>query len=97
MFMLVTRDVQTIVVFICILLLLVIVFRSVGSVGLKETIENIRLKNATSNQKKHEKEIFEKAVLYFHQAKKFDEWWQAVCLAADKLDFLSSLLPLTNR
>lgn len=97
MFMLVTRDVQTIVIFVCVLLLLIIVFRSVGSVGLREAIENIRQKNATSNQKKHEKEIFEKAVLYFHQATKFDEWWQAVCLAADKMDFRSSLLPLTNR
>ena len=82
---------------VCILLLLIIVFRSVGSVGLKETIENIRQKSATSSQKKQEKEIFEKVVLYFHQARKFDEWWQAVCLAADKLNFLSSLLPLTNR
>jgi UDP-GlcNAc:undecaprenyl-phosphate GlcNAc-1-phosphate transferase len=97
MFMLVTRDVQTIVVFVCILLLLIIVFRSVGSAGLIETIVNIRQKSATSNQKKHEKEIFEKAVLYFHQARKFDEWWQAVCHAADKMDFCSSLLPLTNR
>ena len=97
MFMLVTRDIQTLVVFVCILLLLIIVFRSVGSVGLKETIENIRQKSATSSQKKQEKEIFEKVVLYFHQARKFDEWWQAVCLAADKLNFLSSLLPLTNR
>ncbi len=97
MFMLLTRNVQTIVVFTCILLLLIIVFRSIGSVGLKETIVNIRQKSTTSNQKKQEKENFEKAVLYFQQARKFDEWWQAVCLAADKMDFLSSLLPLTNR
>lgn len=97
MFMLLTRNVQTIVVFTCILLLLIIVFRSIGSIGLKETIVNIRQKSTTSNQKKQEKENFEKAVLYFQQARKFDEWWQAVCLAADKMDFLSSLLPLTNR
>jgi hypothetical protein len=97
MFMLVTRNFQTIVVFISILILLVIVFRSVGSVGLKETIANLKRKSVASYQKKQEIEIFEKAILYFHQAKKFNEWWQAVCLAADKMDFMSSLLPLTNR
>jgi hypothetical protein len=66
-------------------------------VGLKETIANLKRKSVASYQKKQEIEIFEKAILYFHQAKKFNEWWQAVCLAADKMDFMSSLLPLTNR
>jgi len=48
-------------------------------------------------QKKQELETFENIELHFRQAEKFDEWWQAVCLAAEELDFTKSSLPLTKR
>jgi len=97
MFMLFTRSAQTIVVFISILILLVMAFRVVGSVGLQETISGLKRKYAISNQEKHELATFERLELHFRQAKKFDEWWQAVCFAAGEMDFASSSLPLTNR
>jgi hypothetical protein len=97
MFMLVTRNAQTVIVFICILLLLVLAFRIVGSVRLSETIAGLRRQYTISNQKKQEIENFERIELFFRQAKIFDQWWQAVCFAADKMDFVSGLLPLTNR
>lgn len=97
MFMLFTRNVQTVVIFICILLLLVLAFRVVGSVRLSETIAGLRRKYTISNQKKQEIQNFENIELHFRQAKIFDQWWQAVCFAADRMDFVSGLLPLTKR
>ena len=97
MFMLITRDTQTVIVFVCILLLLVMAFNFVGSVRLREIIAGLRQKYTISNQKKQEIESFENIELYFQQAKIFDQWWQAVCFAADRMDFARSLLPLTNR
>ncbi len=97
MFMLVTRNGQTIIVFICIILLLVLVFQVVGSVRLRETIAGLKQKYTISNQKKHELETFENIELHFRQAEKFDEWWQAVCFATGEMDFVSGFLSLTNR
>ena len=97
MFMLVTRNGQTIVVFICTMLLLVLVFRIVGSVRLRETITGLKNKYTLTNQKKKEFDTYQNIELHFRQAKKFDGWWQAVCFAAGEMDFVSSSLPLTNR
>ena len=69
----------------------------IGSVQLRETITCLRRKYTISNQKKQEIESFENIELHFRQAKIFDQWWQAVCFAADRMDFARSLLALTNR
>ena len=97
MFMLVTRNGQTIVVFICTLLLLVLVFTVVGSVGLRETIIGLKRKHSISSQTRHELEAFENVELHFRRAKEFDEWWQAVSTAADKMGVLNLSLLLTSR
>lgn len=97
MFMLVTRNSQTIIIFICTLLLIVLVFRVVGSVRLRETIDGFKRQYSISNQRKQEFETFENIELHFRQAQEFDEWWQAVCFAAEEMDFVSSSLRLTNR
>jgi len=97
MFMMLTRAAGTVVIFFCVLLLLVLVFRAVGAVGVKEMIAGLRRKHTISCQRKQEIECFEKVELYFRRAKLFDQWWQAVCFAADKMDFVKGSLPLTNR
>ena len=96
MFMMATRQLNTIVAFACILLLLVIVFRIVGSVRLRETIAGLREKYAVTRQKNEETRCFEAAQLHFRQAVTFDQWWQAVCLAAEKMDFARLKLPLNG-
>ncbi|MBN2183172.1 MAG: undecaprenyl/decaprenyl-phosphate alpha-N-acetylglucosaminyl 1-phosphate transferase [Sedimentisphaerales bacterium] len=97
MFMLVTRNVQTIIVFICILLLLVLVFRAVGAIRFREILAGLKQKYEIARQTKLEIENFEQIELYFRNAQMFEQWWQAVCFAADKMGFVRSLLPLTNR
>jgi len=97
MFMLLTRNTQTIIIFASILLLLFLAFRVVGSVRLCETLAALKRKHTIARQAKQEVENFEKIELYFRQAKIFNQWWQAVCFAADKMDVVRGLLPLTNR
>jgi len=97
MFMLFTRNAQTAIVFVCILLLLILAFNVVGSVRLRETIAGLRRKYTISNQEKQEMENFERIELHFRQAKIFDQWWQSVCFAADRMDFMSGLLPIIQR
>lgn len=97
MLMLLTRNVQTVVVFACILVLLVLAFRIVGSVRLRETLSALKRKYTIFSQKKQEIENFENVELYFRQARVFEQWWQAVCYAADKMGFVRGLLPIINR
>jgi len=96
MFMMVTRNIDSLVIFLCILLLLLLIFRVVGAVRLRETIAGLQQKYAITCQIKRETEIFEKVQLYFRQAKTFDQWWQAMCVAAEQLDFIRLKLPLNN-
>jgi UDP-GlcNAc:undecaprenyl-phosphate GlcNAc-1-phosphate transferase len=96
LFMMVTRNVNSLILFLCILLLLLLVFRVAGSVRLRETIAGLQRKYAINRQLKKETENFEKVQLHFRQVKTFDQWWQAVCLAAEQLGFMRVTLPLKN-
>jgi UDP-GlcNAc:undecaprenyl-phosphate GlcNAc-1-phosphate transferase len=97
MFMMVTRGINTIVVFVCILILLVFVFRLVGSVNLREIIRGLRRKYVVTHQMNEERKCFETTQLHFREVKTFDQWWEAASCAAEKMDFLSLNLNLTNR
>ena len=97
MFMLVTRNAETVVVFICILFLLVLAFRIVGSVRLRETMVALKKKHSISSEKKREIEDFQQVELHFRQAENFEHWWQAVSTAADKMGVLNLSLHLMNR
>ncbi len=97
MFMMVTRNSSSLIVFFCILLLLLLVFRVVGSVRLRATVAGLKQKYAVTRQMKEEVRSFESLQLLFRRVKTFDDWWQALCLAADKMDFTSIKLPLNDK
>lgn len=87
MFMMVTRNTNSLIVFLCILLLLLLVFRVVGSVRLRETIACLQRKYAITHEVQEEIKSFEHAQLHFRNARTFDQWWAAVCEAAQRMDF----------
>ena len=97
MFMMVARNSSSLLVFLCILLLLLLVFRIVGSIRLRETLAGLQEKYALSSQIKEERRNFESVQLDFRRATTFNQWWQAVSTAADRMGFLSISMPLTNR
>ncbi len=97
MFMMLTHAAGTIGILLCVLLLLVLFFRAAGAVRFRETIAGLKQKRAVSHQQRQEVMSFEEAELRFRRAKIFNQWWQAVCFAADKLDIAGGSLPLTNR
>lgn len=87
MFMMVTRNSDSLIIFCCILLLLVLLFHVVGSVKVNETFSRLQDKYRMANQKKQELMHFEQAQLHFRNARNYDQWWSAVCNAAERLDF----------
>jgi len=87
MFMMATRGINSLVVFLCILLILLLVFRIVGSVGLRETIAGLQKKYVITGRQIRERMCFDQAQLYFRRARTFNQWWDAVCEAAKRMDF----------
>lgn len=93
MLMMATRNTSSLIVLFCILLLLLI-FRVVGSVRLRETVVKLKEKYAIPKRMKEEVRSFERVKFYVCQAEAFDQWWQAVCAAAEELDFIRIKLSL---
>lgn len=87
MFMMVARNANSLIILVCILLLLILVFRVVGSVRLRETVAGLREKYALSQHRREERVGFEDAQLHFRDARTFDQWWRAICEAAQRMDF----------
>lgn len=97
LFMIYTRSVATVAVFVCLLVIVLLVFRLVGSVRLRETVSGLRAKYDLQCQVKAELRDFEEVQLHFRNARTFDDWWQAACLAGEKLGAEKLSLDITTR
>ena len=87
LFMMIREDLGVLIVFACLLLLLLLVFRCVGAVHLRETLTRLRDKHALTRCCKAEQRAFESLQLQFRQVHDAGQWWQAVCEAARSMDF----------
>lgn len=88
LFMMVRRDIGSLVLFACILLLLLLLFRVVGAVRLRETLAALQGKYAMACRQRQEQRTFEDLELRFRRVQGRREWWQAVCEAGEGLDFV---------
>jgi UDP-N-acetylmuramyl pentapeptide phosphotransferase/UDP-N-acetylglucosamine-1-phosphate transferase len=87
LFMMVTREAASIIVFLCILLLLLLVFRVVGSLRLGEIMAALLDKYQIARRYKREQMSFDEFQLHFRNARTYQQWWAAVCHAAQGMDF----------
>ena len=87
LFMMVRRDVGSLLVFGCLLLLLILLFRVVGEVQVKATVEALQGKYLLARREKQERRVFEDLQLRFRRAQTPGQWWQAVCDAGQGLGF----------
>jgi len=87
LFMMVSQDAKSLIIFGGVLLLIVLLFRIVGAVRLHETIVGLQDKYAYSCHQREERRTFEYLQLQFRQVRDAAQWWQAVCEAAQRMDF----------
>lgn len=87
MFMMITRDINSLIVFFCIIFLLLLLFHVVGSIRLREVLSGLQKKYEIAGRCRREKMDFEHAQLYFRNACTTEQWWAAVCEAAHQMDF----------
>jgi UDP-N-acetylmuramyl pentapeptide phosphotransferase/UDP-N-acetylglucosamine-1-phosphate transferase len=95
--MIVVPKIYVLIIFFCILLLLLIVFHVVGSVRIEQIMAAMRTRYTITHREREERKSFEEATLHFRKAQTFDQWWQAVSTAADKMEFWTVDLPVVNR
>ncbi len=87
MFMMVTDDAGTLVVFGGVLLLLLIVFRVIGLVRLRSILTSVQLNLTRLRHAKQERQAFERAQVRLREATSFRTWWRAACVAAEDMGF----------
>ena len=97
MFMMVARDMQTLMIFACLLILIMLLFRAIGAVRLRKTIEDLQRKYYIDRQTKEDVHTFEQLELNFSQVACFNTWWDSVCQVAEKMSFTKVTLPLVQR
>ena len=97
MFMIATPKIYVLIAFFCILVLLLLIFHIVGSVRLKQIKAAMQKRYEIIHRERNERKSFEEAALYFRRAATFDQWWQAISIAAGKMEFWTVDLPLVNR
>jgi UDP-GlcNAc:undecaprenyl-phosphate GlcNAc-1-phosphate transferase len=88
----VMRDRGALIVFGGILLLLLVAFRIVGAVRLRETLARLQERYRLARQQREQQAAFEQAQLQIQQAHDTSQWWRAVCEVAGQMGFASVAL-----
>jgi UDP-GlcNAc:undecaprenyl-phosphate GlcNAc-1-phosphate transferase len=84
--MLISEDLDSLIIFGCILFLILLLFRAVGAVRLRETLACLRANSACLRRERDERKTFEFLQLRFRQAGSDRDRWQAICEAAQQLE-----------
>ena len=95
MFMMIARQVGAVVIFFCVLLLFVLVFRLIGVARFHNIIAQLRLNGAKSRKSKQYIDVFENAQLELYRATSLRSFWQVVSKTAEKIGFLEISLTVT--
>jgi UDP-GlcNAc:undecaprenyl-phosphate GlcNAc-1-phosphate transferase len=92
----VMHDLDALIVFGGIFLLLLVTFRIVGAVHLRETLASLQERYRLARQQRAQQATFEQAQLQIQQAHDTSQWWQAVCEVAGQMGFASVALTRTG-
>ena len=88
LFLMVLEDAGRIVVFGSVLVLLVVTFHMLGAFRLDDALAKLSRQRERARMNSALRVSFEAAELRLREAKTMDEWWQAICDAAEHLGFL---------
>lgn len=92
MFMMITRHIGTLLVFVSVVALLVLVLRVLGVVRMRGTLQRLQRNLALARQLRQAQQDYERARLMLREADGFQEWWHALCGAADELQLAHMVL-----
>ncbi len=88
MLMMVLRDGSAAIVFAVVLVFILTAYIVVGGMNLRAGLDALRSDIKIVRESRQEKRSFEDLELKLREVESFDEWWGAMCLAAQEMDFL---------
>jgi len=87
-FMLVRDDFGALAIFGCLLLLILILFRVVGAVQVRETLVQLQEKHTITQVQRQERHTFECLQLELREVRDPQQYWNLICKAACQMDFV---------
>ena len=96
LFMLVSDGANSVILFVSLLFLIVLLFRAVGAVRLRETLARLRAKSVHSRRRRKAREAFEHMQLRLRRTADSKDRWRAICEAAERLELVWVSLRVTN-
>jgi UDP-GlcNAc:undecaprenyl-phosphate GlcNAc-1-phosphate transferase len=97
LFMMVSRDTGALIIFVVASLLILALFRIAGAIRLRESLGILKRNLGTARQTRAERRQFEDVELRMRETESFEEWWAALCDAAENMDFVWMSLSLKHR
>ena len=88
-FMFVVCGYRSLMIFICVVLLLGMVFRWAGALPFTKMLRALQRNLAMARQAKADQQTIEESLARLSQARNLESWWNGVCLAADRMGFKS--------
>lgn len=95
-FMIFTRSMASVSILLICLTLLLVLFRLIGSVKLRDVLNGIHQRLDRVQEQRSARRTFEEAQLRFRNAETLDQWWGCVCTAAHAFDFACVSLELAS-
>jgi len=95
LFMMVTNTGGSIAIFLSIMVLLLLVFRAVGVIQLRQIAVQMKSNLTAARQAREHVDIFRDTLLMFSEANSFRKLWQAISNACEKMKFAKLSLSIT--
>jgi UDP-GlcNAc:undecaprenyl-phosphate/decaprenyl-phosphate GlcNAc-1-phosphate transferase len=94
--MLMRKDLGALVIFAGVLFLILLLFRAVGALHVRQIVARLQQKYACSRQARAEQQTFERLQLGVRAVRTPSQRWQAVCAAAEQLELAWVSLQVTQ-
>jgi UDP-GlcNAc:undecaprenyl-phosphate GlcNAc-1-phosphate transferase len=94
--LLLTSREASLAVFLFGLVAILLVFRGIGSVALRKTLQGIRDRTKLAQTQRIERKTYQESELALRTAEDFDQWWDCMCKAARALEFSRLCLKMDN-
>lgn len=95
--LLVTNRATSLAIFLVGLTILLVAFKIVGSVKIRDTLDDIRMRSRIAQMQRIERKKYEESQMEFDSAENFEQWWACMCKAAEALDFARVSMELASQ
>ena len=95
--LLATHKGTSLIVFMVGLAILTVVFKIVGSVQIRQMLNDISTRSSIASAQRIERKKYEASQMEFRTVENYEQWWECMCKAAKALDFARMSMELASQ